>query len=205
MPSKVFLNLNEEKRQKIIRAAINEFTSHVYEDVQVKRIVEEVGIARGSFYQYFEDVEDLFVYILKYIKNKIVTNQKHQLIIDPNLDAFEVVKQNFLMRFKEALSNDNLFSEVKIIQKVRQSEKAMDIFIKTIGLIPDKGNNEILNLLLSKYKHLNENNVKLIGELLIPSLKQTIERMLRNEIDLETADMEMQYKFNIIKYGIKGE
>ena len=205
MPSKVFFNLKKEKQEKITRAAINEFTNYVYEEVQVKRIVEEAGIARGSFYQYFEGIEDLFIHVLKYIKQTIIMSQKHHLVIDPELDAFDVLKQNFLMRLNESLKEQQFLGEFQLLQKVRESEHAINIFIETVGLIPDTGNNQIIELLLQQYSHLEEKQLSLIAEILFPGIKLTIERLLRKEIEVPQAIEEIEYKFSIIKYGIKGE
>lgn len=51
-----FYNLEEEKRAKITEVLISEFSQKPFADVSVKTIVERLGIARGSFYQYFEDL-----------------------------------------------------------------------------------------------------------------------------------------------------
>lgn len=59
MPKETFLNLPEEKKKKIIKAAQNEFERVPLEQASIKNIVENAGIARGSFYQYFESKEDL--------------------------------------------------------------------------------------------------------------------------------------------------
>lgn len=59
MPKETFLNLSEEKKKKIIKAAQNEFERVPLEQASIKNIVENAGIARGSFYQYFESKEDL--------------------------------------------------------------------------------------------------------------------------------------------------
>lgn len=59
MPKETFLNLSEEKKNKIIKAAQNEFERVPLEQASIKNIVENAGIARGSFYQYFESKEDL--------------------------------------------------------------------------------------------------------------------------------------------------
>lgn len=59
-----FYNLEEEKRAKITEVLLSEFSKKPFTDVSVKTIVERLGIARGSFYQYFEDLEDAYFYIL---------------------------------------------------------------------------------------------------------------------------------------------
>ena len=64
MPKETFFNLPEEKREHITNIAIDEFATHNYAEVSISRIVARSGIAKGSFYQYFADKEDLFGYLL---------------------------------------------------------------------------------------------------------------------------------------------
>ena len=88
MPKDTFLKLSKEKQEKVINSAKEEFTRVPLQEVSIKNIVENAGIARGSFYQYFESKEDLLKYILKEKIDKI--NQKLQnQIRENNLDLFE--------------------------------------------------------------------------------------------------------------------
>ena len=50
MPKDTFLNLSEDKKNKIINAAKKEFARVPIEEASIKNIVEEAEIARGSFY-----------------------------------------------------------------------------------------------------------------------------------------------------------
>ncbi|MEA3335945.1 MAG: TetR/AcrR family transcriptional regulator [Chloroflexota bacterium] len=67
MPKQTFFNLPEEKRQLIVDIAIDEFAQNDYANVSISRIVARAGIAKGSFYQYFEDKQDLFGYLFDLI------------------------------------------------------------------------------------------------------------------------------------------
>ena len=64
MPKATFYNLDEEKKQNITNVLISEFSQKPYSEVNVKTIVERLGIARGSFYQYFNNLGDSYFYIL---------------------------------------------------------------------------------------------------------------------------------------------
>jgi AcrR family transcriptional regulator len=64
MPKQTFFNLPDEKREQILQVAIDEFAEHDYKDASISRIVARAGIAKGSFYQYFADKEDLYAYLL---------------------------------------------------------------------------------------------------------------------------------------------
>lgn len=63
MPKETFLNLKEDKKRRILDAALREIAENGYDKASVTRIVKDAGIATGSFYQYFEDMDDLFVYV----------------------------------------------------------------------------------------------------------------------------------------------
>ena len=65
MPKQTFFNLAEEKRQNILSLAIDEFANYSYKEASISRIVKQAGIAKGSFYQYFEDKKDLYLYLLQ--------------------------------------------------------------------------------------------------------------------------------------------
>lgn len=65
MPKPTFFNLPDAKRQAIIDIAIDEFAETDYEVASISKIVAKAGIAKGSFYQYFEDKADLFHYLME--------------------------------------------------------------------------------------------------------------------------------------------
>ncbi|MDN6161510.1 MAG: TetR/AcrR family transcriptional regulator, partial [Atopostipes sp.] len=60
-----FLNLPEKKKERIMTAALAEFSRVVMNEASVTNIVKKADISRGSFYQYFEDKEDLYQYLIK--------------------------------------------------------------------------------------------------------------------------------------------
>ena len=64
MPKQTFFNLAEKKRQKITELAIAEFASADYDNASISNIVKQAKIAKGSFYQYFEDKKDLYLYLV---------------------------------------------------------------------------------------------------------------------------------------------
>ncbi|MCW3489640.1 TetR/AcrR family transcriptional regulator [Dethiobacter alkaliphilus] len=67
MPSQTFFNLPQEKRDRIIDAALEELSQNFFANASIARIVEEAGISRGSFYQYFDDLFDLYKYLFTLI------------------------------------------------------------------------------------------------------------------------------------------
>lgn len=88
MPKQTFLNLPEEKRKVIIDAAIEEFAEYGLENASTNRIVANSGISKGSFYQYFEDKQDVFMHLLKVIEHEKVAYFKGKHPPSANMDTF---------------------------------------------------------------------------------------------------------------------
>ncbi len=89
MPKKTFLNLPEEKRNVILSAAVDEFAGYGFEAASINRIVTASGIAKGSFYQYFEDKMDVFRYLIDVLAQEKVEFFKDKHPPNPNQSVFE--------------------------------------------------------------------------------------------------------------------
>lgn len=72
MPTATWWNLDEQKRDAIIQAALREFAAHNYAQASLSAIVKSVGIAKGSIYQYFADKEELYLYTVKWAHDRLV-------------------------------------------------------------------------------------------------------------------------------------
>jgi AcrR family transcriptional regulator len=70
MPKDTFFNLPEDKRTLICQVAIGEFATHSFAQASINRIVARSGIAKGSFYQYFENKNDLFLYLVQLVEDE---------------------------------------------------------------------------------------------------------------------------------------
>ena len=64
MPKSTFFNLKSDKKNKILESCKKEFSRSFLSNALVSNIVEDANIPRGSFYQYFDDIEDCFYYIV---------------------------------------------------------------------------------------------------------------------------------------------
>jgi AcrR family transcriptional regulator len=70
MPTQTFFNLPGDKKQRILDAAIEEFSSYSFNEVSVAKIIQKAEIPRGSFYQYFSDLKDLYKFLFQIIADK---------------------------------------------------------------------------------------------------------------------------------------
>ncbi|WP_303921503.1 TetR/AcrR family transcriptional regulator [Draconibacterium sediminis] len=64
MPKETFIKLKKEKRKQITDAFLREFAVKTYDEASISMVVKQLGIAKGSVYQYFNDKLDLFMYLV---------------------------------------------------------------------------------------------------------------------------------------------
>lgn len=89
-----FENLKEERRQQIISVSLEEFALSDYQTASLSNIIKKLGLAKGSFYRYFENKQSLYFYLLDYCIAKRLENDKTLVQEEPE-DFFELVLQHF--------------------------------------------------------------------------------------------------------------
>ena len=62
-PGKTFQNLSPEKQERITRIAAEEFSDKGFDGASVNAMVDRMGIAKGSIFQYFGDKKGLFLFV----------------------------------------------------------------------------------------------------------------------------------------------
>jgi AcrR family transcriptional regulator len=67
----------KERRTQLLRAARKQIESRGFQNLTVPGIVQSAGVAQGSFYRYFRNVDDVFIALFK------------ETLVPPILEAFE--------------------------------------------------------------------------------------------------------------------
>lgn len=105
IPTQTFFNLDEDKRERILQAAVDEFAINSYEHAKLSNIIRVANIPRGSLYQYFEDKFDLINYIFEIVKQKKMDYMK-DLLPNPEDKPFLVLfRELFITGAKFAMEN----------------------------------------------------------------------------------------------------
>ena len=97
MPKLTFFNLSVDKKQKIIKSAMEEFELYTLKGAKVVRIIKRVNISRASFYKYFECLEDLYFFILNQQSVETLSILKDELV--ENEGDFFVSWNNLFLRY----------------------------------------------------------------------------------------------------------
>lgn len=109
MPKETFFNLPEQKRARVIEAALDEFATRPYHKARITAIADQAGIAKGSFYQYFADKKDLFKYIADLIVKKKLEYLNHDMMLNKDkYGFFELLHELYLSGFRFAKENPRL-------------------------------------------------------------------------------------------------
>jgi AcrR family transcriptional regulator len=108
MPKATFCNLPEEKKKIIEETSISEFAAFGYDKASINRIVEKCKIAKGSFYQYFDDKKDLFLYLVKIISEEKIKYMSPVLKNPDQYDFFTLIRELFVSGLKFAADNPEL-------------------------------------------------------------------------------------------------
>ncbi|HPR94614.1 MAG TPA: TetR/AcrR family transcriptional regulator [Syntrophomonadaceae bacterium] len=93
MPKDTFNNLSQEKKKRIFDAAVQEFSVRRFSDASINHIVKNAGIPKGSFYQYFADKEDIYLYMLEGMSKDIHEIIGTQEVSNPKASFFETILQ----------------------------------------------------------------------------------------------------------------
>lgn len=120
MIKQTFYNLDEEKREKIIAAALKEFTQNQYSKATVTNICRLSGIPKGSFYQYFDDKLDCLIALLDKIVRIKMTYVNDVMNDIEKIGFFEGLKRLNLNLIKMMDEYPEFFELTKNIYGVKE-------------------------------------------------------------------------------------
>lgn len=127
MPKETFFNLPAAKRERVVEAALEEFATRSYHEARVTAIVDAAGIAKGSFYQYFEDKKDLFRYLMELIvEKKLEYINRHMLGDMQEHSFFALLREAYLSGLRFATEHPRLLAIG--IQLQKNQELCREIF-----------------------------------------------------------------------------
>ena len=115
MPTNTFHNLDESKKQRIIDASFQEFATMPYDQIKLSNIIKKSKIPRGSFYQYFEDKRDLYIYLFDLISKKKLEHMGDILPNPENTPFLELFRVLYLKGLEFAVENPTYYKIFKFL------------------------------------------------------------------------------------------
>mgnify|MGYP001319008504 CR=1 FL=1 len=200
MPRLTFFNLPEHKKQTLLDAAIEEFSRVPLAEASIANIVKAADIPRGSFYQYFENKEDLYFYLLneelkekrqKYI-NKL---EKHRGDI---FYAFTDLLQSFLIRMDD--ENTHQFYRNMFLNLNYQTEKTFTDIINNSEL--NHQFSEFTNLInTEKLNVKNHEEIELIVRMLTLVMTENIIQKFAKDLSNDEVIEQFTKQIDLLKRG----
>jgi AcrR family transcriptional regulator len=88
MPFSRFARMPEEKRERLLNAAAEEFATYGYEGASLNRILETAQIGKSSAYYYFADKADLFATVAVWSVDRLHLALSGEAIANLSADTF---------------------------------------------------------------------------------------------------------------------
>jgi AcrR family transcriptional regulator len=136
-----FLALEDEKRDRIINAAIKEFAQRGYKDASTNEIVKEAGISKGLLFHYFKNKKSLFLFMYDY-SIEILNKEFYSKVCLDEKDLFKNFRQMFLLKYELFKKYPGMY----------------DFFISALR----KESSEVKNEIGYRYEELYASGMKLI-------------------------------------------
>lgn len=92
-----FLNLPEMKKERIIALATREFSEKGYQGASINTMVENLGISKGSIFQYFSSKKGLFLYIFQSAVDRVRRTLVQVKEDTEEMDVFDRIHQSILV------------------------------------------------------------------------------------------------------------
>ncbi|MBD9159265.1 MAG: TetR/AcrR family transcriptional regulator [Clostridiales bacterium] len=199
MPKQTFFNLKEDKKEKIERALIKEFSRNSFEKASISNIILEANIPRGSFYQYFEDKEDAIYYIIdKYLEKE--KNKIYQYLLRNKGDIFETAVNIYedMAKITEKDENERLFKN--ILQEVKKNN--INIFGECKEMLRSKRTIEKM-INKEELKIENDDDLQYFLKILNAIVRAISMEVVLKKITFEEGKQRLIREIEILKKGMK--
>lgn len=195
MPSRTFLKLPKDKRLRILRAAKKEFSRVPLEKAIIANIVKDAEIPRGSFYQYFENIDDLFVYLMQYMYG-IDKKKFARYLEQTDNDVYEALKLRFSNTIDKLANAENRQFRINIMTTIFNDSSRNEDLIQNLVQPDIEVDLTYFPVAVQKSKHSKSlvNIVKMIG-------KTCLEKYLAKSVSKDEIKEDYNSYIDLVKTG----
>lgn len=135
MPSQRFHNLKRVKKRTFLKMAYKEFSLHSYEGASITRLVSDLKMSKGSIYQYFDDKDDLYNYLVEHAYSQLYLVLSKACPIFNSLSDFDSWHKNYLLVYLKFLCAIPSYAYLMIRNKVEFSKEGSTEKAKIFNMI----------------------------------------------------------------------
>ncbi|MCW6090462.1 TetR/AcrR family transcriptional regulator [Clostridium sporogenes] len=197
-------NIPEDKKEAILKAALEEFATRGYEKASTNKIVEKAGVSKGLLFHYFGNKKGLFIYVYNYYF-KFLKEELYMKVDTEERDILERVKKwtmikmnliekypSIFMLFIKSILNmpKDIKSTLEKIQS-KETKEAYENFLSNIDYSKFKENIDIqkcLKILMWTLEKYGEEYIVLnINKPLLQINKDNIRKEIEEYVDILKA------------------
>lgn len=115
------LNLEPERRDAILNAALKEFTAQGYDKASTNVIAREAGISKALMFHYVSSKQELFLVAYDYF-SELIKKEYFDVMNYDEKDIFEKLRQSYLLQIKLSEKYPFIFEFSKLSQKTNSKE-----------------------------------------------------------------------------------
>lgn len=201
VPKQTFFNLEEQKREILIKALETEFSRVSVHEASVANIVKLAQIPRGSFYQYFYDKEDAFLFLIS-LHGKENKKRFIDYLKQTDGDLFASFSAIFKLKIDELINgNQYHFFENAFLNMNHKMEGAFTRNIKADDFETELDEYEKL-INLEQLAVENKEGLYHLFKILSAIAIQNIIHAFAKQLTAEEAWQNYQVEINMIKQGL---
>lgn len=201
MPKQTFFNLPEEKRELLIQSAKKEFSRVPLNEASIANIIKSASIPRGSFYQYFEDKEDAFYYILE-MQTNTHNSEFASMIKNNNGDLFEAFIEVFEYMLVEFQNQENLdfYRNIFLNMSYKMESKLTHGLSKTS--FDEQFSEIITDIDINKLNISDEKEVIHVIKIIMAVTTHNLMKNFAKKISFDDAIENYTFEMNLLKKGL---
>lgn len=102
------INRDDPKMQRLLNAALREFSQRGYDEASTNRIAKAAGLSKALMFHYVKSKEELFLFLLDYCQKTIDTDYWHKLDLQEK-DIFNRLLQSYTLQIDLMKQNPWIF------------------------------------------------------------------------------------------------
>jgi len=125
--NEIIQSIDADKRDRIINAAIDEFSKYPYDKASTNTIVKNAGISKGLLFHYFGSKETLYDALIQFVIDSLYKSVVEKIDWDES-DLFERLKQITIVKIAVGRNYPQMFDFVTNIVTLNGPAKMENVF-----------------------------------------------------------------------------
>lgn len=198
-----FLSLDTEKQQRILNAAMKEFTQKGYDNASTNEIVKEAKIGKGMLFHYFNNKKDLFLFLYDHTLEVVMKEFYGKLDLNEK-DILKRLRQVQSVKFCLISKYPDMFNFIRAVNLEVSSEVKGDLETRNNEYFTESYNILLTDIETSRFRENVDidraiNSIIWTLEGFAAREREKRERLLSNKLNYDEFLAELDMYFQLFK------